>query len=64
MKNLTFMSKSNINKGNYPHGMQKEVSKKTGLSVKTVNVFFNNGVCSLDTQLKIKQAIKEIEAEL
>ena len=58
------MSKSNINKEDYPRGMQKEVSKKAGLCLKTVNTFFNNGICSLDTQKRIKQAIQEIEAEL
>lgn len=53
-----------MSKYNKAYGLQKEVVEKTGLSRKTVWTFFNNGTCSINTQKRIKQAIKEIETEL
>ena len=58
------MSKSTEIMLTQPRGLQKEISKRTKLTPKTVCQYFKGRKCSLDTQLKIKQAIKEIESEL
>lgn len=53
-----------MSKYNKAYGFQKEVADKTGLSRKTVWTFFNNGKCSIATQIKISKAIKEVEKDL
>lgn len=58
------MSKSTEIMSTQPRGLQKEISKRTGLTAKTVCQYFKGRKCSLDTQLRIKQAIQEIGSEL
>lgn len=47
-----------------PFGSYKVISEKTGLTQKTVTIFFQGGNYRLDTYKKIMKAAKEIIVEL